>query len=149
MTIQIDTREKPHAIAGIKKFFDRHNIEYIDQKLDIADYQVVGKSDVVIDRKRNLQEVAQNLCSNDKSRFWREVRKAYKQNVRMIILVEESGVHNIADVIHWTSKYTRLTGKRLQEEMYRVAIAYGVEWEFCRKNSTGKRILELLGVPYD
>lgn len=67
----------------------------------------------------------------------------------MIILVEESGVHSIADVIHWTSQYTRLTGKRLQEEMYRVAIAYGVEWEFCRKNSTGKRILELLEVDYE
>ena len=74
--IQIDTREKPHAIAGVKAFFDRHNIEYIDKKMDIADYCVVGKENLVIDRKRNLQEVAQNLCSNDKSRFWREIRLA-------------------------------------------------------------------------
>lgn len=29
--IQIDTREKPQAIAGIKAFFDKHNIEYIDK----------------------------------------------------------------------------------------------------------------------
>lgn len=147
--IQIDTREKPHAIAGIKKFFDRHGVEYIDKKLDIADYKVVGKDNLVIDRKRNLQEVAQNLCSDDKSRFWREVRSSYKNNIKMIILVEEAGVHSLVDVVNWHSKYSRLTGRRLQEEMYRVAIAYGVQWEFCRKNSTGKRILELLGVEYE
>lgn len=147
--IQIDTREKPHAIAGIKKFFDRHGVEYIDKKMDIADYQVVGIDNLVIDRKRNLQEVAQNLCSDDKSRFWREVRAAHKNKIRMIILVEEAGIHSLIDVVNWHSKYSRLTGRRLQEEMYRVAIAYGVQWEFCRKNSTGKRILELLGVEYE
>lgn len=149
MTIQIDTREKPHAIAGIKKYFRAHKIEYIDKKLDIADYQVVGRPGVVIDRKRNLQEVAQNLCSEDKSRFWREVRAAHKKQIKMIILVEEAGIHSLTDVALWNSRYTRLTGKRLQEEMYRVAIAYGVEWQFCRKGSTGRRLLELLEVPYE
>ena len=149
MTIQIDTREKPHAIAGIKNFFDRHNISYIDKKLDIADYCVVERPGTVIDRKRNLQEVAQNLCSPDSSRFWREVRKANKEGMRFIVLVEEAGIKNLLDVINWKSKYTRISGRRLQEEMYRVAIAYGVEWEFCRKNATGRKILELLEVPYD
>lgn len=146
--IQIDTREKPQAIAGIKKFFDRNGIEYIDKKMDIADYCVVGNETLVIDRKRNLQEVAQNLCSSDKSRFWREVRAAYENNIKMIILVEQSGINDLRDISKWNSKYQRLSGKRLQEEMFRVAIAYGVEWCFCHKNSTGRRIAELLGVDY-
>ncbi len=146
--IQIDTREKPQAIANIKAFFDKHNIEYIDKKMDIADYCVIGKENLVIDRKRNLQEVAQNLCSNDKSRFWREVRLAYQNHVRMIVLVEQSGINDLRDVRNWQSKYQRLSGARLQEEMYRIAMAYGIEWKFCHKNSTGKVICELLGVDY-
>lgn len=146
--IQIDTREKPQAIANIKAFFDKHNIEYIDKKMDIADYCVIGKENLVIDRKRNLQEVAQNLCSNDKSRFWREVRLAYQNHVRMIVLVEQSGINDLKDVRNWQSKYQRLSGARLQEEMYRIAMAYGIEWKFCHKNSTGKVICELLGVDY-
>ena len=147
--IQIDTREKTQAIAGIKAFFDKHNIEYIDRKMDIADYCVVGNENLVIDRKRNLQEVAQNLCSNDRGRFWREVRLAYRNHVRMIVLVEQSGINDLRDVRNWQSKYQRLSGARLQEEMYRIALAYGVEWQFCHKNSTGKRICELLGVTYE
>lgn len=147
--IQIDTREKPQAIAGIKAFFDKHNIEYIDRKMDIADYCVVGNENLVIDRKRNLQEVAQNLCSNDRGRFWREVRLAYRNHVRMIVLVEQSRINDLRDVKNWQSKYQRLSGARLQEEMYRIALAYGVEWQFCHKNSTGKRICELLGVTYE
>jgi len=146
--IQIDTREKPQAIANIKAFFDKHNIEYIDKKMDIADYCVIGKENLVIDRKRNLQEVAQNLCSNDKSRFWREVRLAYQNHVRMIVLVEQSGINDLRDVRNWQSKYQRLSGAILQEEMYRIAMAYGIEWKFCHKNSTGKVICELLGVDY-
>lgn len=146
--IQIDTREKPQAIANIKAFFDKHNIEYIDKKMDIADYCVIGKENLVIDRKRNLQEVAQNLCSNDKSRFWREVRLAYQNHVRMIVLVEQSGINDLRDVRNWQSKYQRLSGARLQEEMYRIAMAYGIEWKFCHKNSTGKVICKLLGVDY-
>lgn len=147
--IQIDTREKPHAIAGIKKFFDAHNIDYIEKKMDIADYCVIGQESIVIDRKRNLQEVAQNLCSNDSSRFWREVRAAYRSKIHMVILVEQSGIENLNDVSKWNSKYQRLSGKRLQEEMFRVAIAYGVEWKFCHKRSTGRVICELLGVSYE
>lgn len=147
--IQIDTREKPQAIAGIKAFFDKHDIEYIDRKMDIADYCVVGNENLVIDRKRNLQEVAQNLCSNDRGRFWREVRLAYRNHVRMIVLVEQSGINDVRDVKNWQSKYQKLSGARLQEEMYRIALAYGVEWQFCHKNSTGKRICELLGVTYE
>ena len=146
--IQIDTREKPQAIANIKAFFDKNNIEYIDKKMDISDYCVIGKEKLVIDRKRNLQEVAQNLCSNDKSRFWREVRLAYQNHVRMIVLVEQSGINDLKDVRNWQSKYQRLSGARLQEEMYRIAMAYGIEWKFCHKNSTGKVICELLGVDY-
>ena len=140
-----DSREKKNQ--HILDYFDRHNIEYEIKKLDTADYWNDDNPQVVVDRKRNLNEVAQNLCSPDSSRFWREIRRSCSEKKKMIILVEHgSNIKSLADVSQWTSKYSRISGSRLQSEMYRIAIAYGVQWEFCSKKSTGKRIVELLEV---
>lgn len=53
-------------------------------------------------------------------------------------------IKSLQDVSSWQSKYTKLSGARLQAEMYRVGIAYNIEWVFCDKRSTGRRIVELL-----
>ena len=63
----------------------------------------------------------------------------------MIVLVEHSkNINSIRDVEKWKSYYAKVNGKQLMEEMYRVHIAYGVEWFFCSKKETGKRIVEIL-----
>ena len=140
-----DTRERKNQ--HILSYFDRHNIDYEIRKLDTADYWNDENPNVLVDRKKDLNEVAQNLCSQDSSRFWREIRRSCSEKKKMIILVEHgSNIKSLADVSQWTSKYSRISGSRLQSEMYRIAIAYGVQWEFCSKKSTGKRIVELLEV---
>lgn len=142
--IIVDSREKKWE--HIKNYFDQNDIEYSVKKLDVADYMIEGRERLVIDRKQNLDECCSNLCTNDSSRFWREVRLAKQRNIKMIVLVEHSkNVNSIKDVEKWNSFYSKVTGKRLMEEMYRVHIAYGVEWFFCSKKDTGKRILEILG----
>jgi ERCC4-type nuclease len=83
----VDSREKKNQ--HILDYFDRHNIEYEIRKLDTADYWNDENPNVVIDRKRNLNEVAQNLCSPDSSRFWREIRRSCSEKKNMIILVEQ------------------------------------------------------------
>ena len=71
-------------------------------------------------------------------------------HIKMIVLVEHGrNIRSIKDVATWKSNYTRVTGKQLMEEMYRVHIAYGVEWFFCSKQDTGKRIAEILGESND
>src|SRR5574344_291351 len=138
-----DSREKKNQ--HILDYFIKHNIKYEIKKLDTADYFNTDNPQVVVDRKRNLNEVAQNLCSPDSSRFWREIRRSCSEKKKMIILVEHgSNIKSLADVSGWTSKYTKLSGSRLQAEMYRLGIAYNITWEFCSKRSTGKRIMELL-----
>lgn len=62
-----DSREKKWE--HIEKYFIKENIDYIVQKLDFGDYMDTDNTKIVIDRKRNLNEVAQNLCSYDSSRF--------------------------------------------------------------------------------
>src|SRR5574344_1782639 len=138
-----DTRERKNQ--HILDYFNRHNIDYGIRKLDTADYWNDENPQVVVDRKRNLNEVAQNLCSPDSSRFWREIRRSCSEKKKMIILVEHgSNIKSLADVSGWQSKYSRISGSRLQAEMYRLGIAYNITFEFCSKRSTGKRIMELL-----
>jgi ERCC4-type nuclease len=141
--ITVDSREKKNQ--HILDYLDRHNIEYEIRKLDTADYWNDENPNVLIDRKRNLQELVGNLCSPDSSRFWNEIRRSRSEKKRMIILIEHGGsIKSLADVSSWTSKYSKISGSRLQAEMYRVGIAYNIQFEFCSKRSTGKRIMELL-----
>lgn len=138
-----DTREKKNQ--HILDYFNRHGIEYTVQKLDTGDYMDAANGRLTIDRKQDLDELCSNLCSPDKGRFWREVRRAKAQRVRMIVLVEQGGeIRCLKDVPKWESKYTKVTGSRLYNEICRCHIAYGVEFWFCDKRSTGKRIAEIL-----
>lgn len=139
-----DTREKKNA--HILQYFDQHGIEYAIRKLDTGDYMSTSRDRLTIDRKQDLSEICGNLCSPDKSRFWREVRRAKAERVKMIVLIEQGGAFKtLKDVPQWRGKYTRVTGYQLYNEMCRCSIAYGVEFLFCDKRSTGRRIAELLG----
>ena len=138
-----DSREKKND--HVKAYFDRHGIVYRVEKLDVGDYMVDGGK-VSVDRKQNLSELATNLMNRaDKSRFWREVRRAREQGIKLIVLCEHGGkVNTIKDVARWSSPYSPVSGRALMEEIYRCHISYGVEFAFCSKRSTGKRIVELL-----
>lgn len=141
----VDSREKKNS--HILKYFISHDIEYVVQKMNVADYQIQGKDYLVIDRKQNLEELSRNLTNrSDHSRFWKEVRRAKENNIKMIVLCEHGGqIKDIKSVANWNSKYSPVSGRHLMEEIYRVHIAYGVDFLFCDKRSTGRKIIELLG----
>lgn len=138
-----DSREKKNE--HIKAYFDRHEIAYRIEKLDVGDYMVEGGK-VSVDRKQNLSELATNLMNRtDKPRFWREVRRAKERGIKLIVLCEHGGkVKNIQSVAQWSSPYSQVSGKALMREIYRLHISYGVDFIFCSKRSTGKKIVELL-----
>lgn len=144
MKAYIDSREK--KFDHIKSYFDKHEIEYEIRKLDVGDYQIEGKPQISVDRKRNLQELSKNLMNaKDHSRFWKEVRRAREQKIKLFVLVEHGGqIKSIEDVAKWTDKYSGVSGRSLANEIYRVHIAYGVEFLFCDKRSTARRIIEIL-----
>lgn len=143
--IIVDSREKKNS--HILKYFIRNDIDYIVQKMDVADYQIKSKDNLVIDRKQNLDELSRNLTNrSDHARFWKEVRRAKERGIKMIVLCEHGGqIKNIQSVANWVSKYSPVSGRHLMEEIYRVHIAYGVDFLFCDKRSTGRVIIELLG----
>ena len=142
--ILVDTRERKWD--HIRSKLEACGIDYEVRKLDFGDYMVPGGS-VSVDRKRNLDELAANLCTSDARRFWNEIRNAKKNGIRLVILCEHSRNYNEPrDVLGWRSEHSRITGDRLFREMFEVSAAYGVEFLFTDKRHTGQRIMEILGV---
>lgn len=149
MTIITDSREKARIIEGTLRYFDDHGIKHYSSKLIVGDYMNIDNPKVIIDRKHNLSELANNL-TNDSGRFMREVRLAKELGIHMIVLCEQGAwVKGIKDVAEWRNPMQgkipyAISGKDLMERIYRVHIAYNVDFLFCDKRSTGKRIVELL-----
>lgn len=157
-----DSREKKNS--HILRYFASHNIPYKITLMAIADYAVEDNGTVVVDRKQNLEEVCRNLTykgktanenggkkiPSDVARFWREVRRAYENDIEMIVLVEHGeGIRQLRDVAFWNGSRSGITGRQLLDEMDRVTAAYGVKWTFCDKRETAREILYLLGYKED
>ena len=138
-----DSRERKNE--HILRYFDRHGIDYEIRKLDVGDYMLEGNDTISVDRKASIDELASNLLNReDKSRFMREVRRAKESGLHLVVLIESNKYHQIADLASWKSKYSGITGRALMDAVYKTHISYGVEFLFCPKISTGRRIVELL-----
>lgn len=143
--ILCDTRDKFHAAEHILKYFDRRGIAWERVALKTGDYMIEGQPGLVIDRKKDLSELAHNLLSQDRVRFYNEIRRARAEGIKLIILCEQGrGVTNIEDVKKWVPKYGKASGRSLADAIFRLEIAYGVPVLYCDKRSTGKRIYEIL-----
>ncbi len=138
-----DSREKENQ--RVIEYFEKHHVPYRIEALETGDYMDSDRMTITVDRKKDLVELTRNLCSNDQGRFWREIRRSKAEGIKMIVLCEHGGkIKTIKDVASWKNPYSKVSGRSLMNEIYRVHIAYGVEFLFCDKRSTGRRILELL-----
>jgi hypothetical protein len=149
MTIQIDTREKARAIQKIREYFDSNGIKTIDSKLFVGDYMSYDNPRLIVDRKQNLQELCGNVCQQHK-RFTAELQRAYDAGIKLIILCEHGGgVKCLDDVKNWKNPRLKdsplaVSGERLYKILSTMAIHYNVDFEFCDKRATGRRIVEIL-----
>ena len=147
MIIQIDTREKARAIQQIKAEFSRRGIETITSKLYVGDYARIDNMTTVIDRKQNLNELAGNVIEK---RFHAEIQRAHAHGIKIIFLVEHGrGVKDLIDVLFWENPRLKesprcISGEHLFKSMVTISERYNVEWQFCDKRSTGKRIIQIL-----
>ena len=138
-----DTREQKNE--HILKYFDRHGIPFITATVHTGDYVITGRNDIAVERKANLGELAHNLLSHDRGRFYREVRRAREQGVHLYIVCEHGhGIEKIEDVAKWQNPYGKVTGRTLREAIYKCAISYGCEFLFCNRRQTGKLIYAIL-----
>lgn len=165
MQIMIDTREKQHAIKRILSEFEKHGVQSISSKLYVGDYMSFDNPRLIIDRKQNLQELCGNVCQQHE-RFKRELLRAMEAGIQLIILIEHGqGINSIEDVYFWKNprkhevRWRIVNGKRekyivsakavdgnqLYKSLCTIRDRYNVQFEFCEKKDTGKKIIELLG----
>ena len=150
MIIQVDTREKRRAIENILKDFDKHGIAHFSSKLYVGDYVNLENSFLVVDRKQNLLEVCSNVCQQHK-RFVSEIQRAKAAGIKIVFLVEHSrNIKSLEDVKGWVNPRLKtsplaVSGERLYKILSTLENTYGVEFQFCDKRNTGKRIIEILG----
>ena len=161
MIIQIDSREKAKAIQKIIAEFDRQGIKHPVSKLMVGDYMNYDNPRVIVDRKQNLTEVCSNVCQ-DHDRFRRELVLAKENGIQLIILCEHGkDIKSLEDVIFWknprSEKRKKIDGKwqtvhtnaMKGDVLYKILTTlqekYGVRFEFCDKDETGRKIVEILG----
>lgn len=165
ITIQIDSREKTHAISHITRYFDMNNIKYYTNKLWVGDYCNLLNPTIIIDRKQNLTEVQGNITQQH-LRFRAEIMKAQENGIKLIILIEENQIKTLEDVRdnyvnprmkQWSMARNKalkkglefkqrppLSGKQIYEILNTMEQKYGCKFMFCRKEEMAKKIIELL-----
>ena len=164
MQIQVDTREHKAEWERIQKQFDDMGIKYFRSKMYVGDYQSLDNPRLVIDRKKNLQELCGNVCQQHE-RFKAELIRALQQNIKIVILVEHGeDVKTLEDVWFWENprkheiRWRMVNGKRVRTVQSEKAVdgsqpyrslktikdRYNVDFVFCTKEQTGQKIVEIL-----
>ena len=146
LVIQVDSREQKYD--HVTRYFDSQGIKWVKSKCVVGDYVNLENPMVVIDRKKDLQEVAGNVCQQHE-RFVRELELAKELGYKMIVLVEEPNISTLTDVCSWYNwrrkKNPRaVNGKTLYRIMKTMSEKYDIQWEFTTKQNCGQRIVELL-----
>lgn len=174
--LQIDSRQQRGKHDIKNEWWALHGVSTVRIALDFGDYMIEG-SNISIDTKRNIQEIAQNINGRGHDRFKRECIRAAAAGYRLIILVENrDGITNLDELQSWTNDHccacgyyrrnscnphdgrekcikhgTRkpIQGARLARAMSTMSERYGVRFEFCDPHDSAKRICELLGIEYE
>jgi hypothetical protein len=164
MVIQIDSREHKWEMARVQRQLESLGVKTIVSKLYVGDYQSLDNGRLVIDRKKDLQELCGNVCQQHE-RFRAELLRAQEAGIQIIILCEHGpDINDLQDVYFWQNprkhevKWKTVNGRKIRtvesskavdgEQLYKSLITmrdkYGVRFEFCTKDITGQRIKELL-----
>ena len=165
MNIQVDSREHESEWKRISKQFDDLGVKYFRSKLYVGDYQSLDNPRLVIDRKKDLQELCGNVCQQHE-RFKAELIRAMQNGIKIVILCEHGeDIHTMEDVYFWQNprkyqmRWKTVNGKRIKEVISAKAVdgcqlykslctirdRYNVDFVFCQKHETGQKIIEILG----
>ena len=148
MTIQEDTRQKVGEHEIKHQWFSDNGVGIVRCKLPFGDYAPIPP--VSIDTKRNMGEIAQNICGKEHRRFVNECKAARAAGCALIILIENDlGITDLSQVHTWINPRTIYSdkcvqGDRLQKAMETISERYGVRFMFCRPEESAQIILETI-----
>lgn len=164
MQVQVDTREHTKEWERIKGQFDALGVQYFRSKMYVADYMSLDNPRLVIDRKKDLQEICGNVCQQHE-RFKAELLRAKEQRIKLVILCEHGAdIKSLEDVYFWQNprkyqiRWKTVNGKRVKDVISAKAVdgnqlykslctirdRYNVDFVFCQKEETGQKIIDIL-----
>lgn len=149
MQIQIDSREHKEERERIEKQLDSLGVQHFVSKLYVGDYCNLDNPRHVVDRKKDLGEICGNVCQQHE-RFRAELIRAQEAGIHITILCEHgNGIKQLEDVYFWDNPRRKVSPKAMQgwrlfEVLSTMSEKYGVDFQFCSKRQTGKRIMEIL-----
>lgn len=174
MVIYEDTRQQKGKHDIKHEWWASHGVSIVVRKLDFGDYMADG-SDVSVDTKRSIDEIAKNISSEHK-RFKNECLRAIAAECKLVVLVENrDGVRDYNDLRNWMNTHCRMCnvrarvhcnpfaggickkhekakpiqGPRIATSMQTMNTRYGVSFEFCKPSESAQIICDLLGVTYE
>lgn len=162
-----DTRQQREKHDHIRTWMEAHGVgfEQRSRALPFGDYVSDNGSNVAIDTKKDVQELAMDL-GRDHDRFARECERAREAGYRLVVLVESSTRYeDRVELSRWVSDVCRrcrmcdprfsagckkykckpMQGDRLAKIASTMERRYGVRFEFCSRAKAARRICELLG----
>lgn len=146
--IQEDTRQQAGKHDIKHDWFAAHGVELVRSKLPFGDYALVPS--VAVDTKKDMEEIAANICGKEHTRFINECKAAKAAGCTLVILVENTvGIRELSQVHSWINPRTIYSkncvqGDRLQKAMETISERYGVRFEFCRPEESAERIIAIL-----
>ena len=151
MIVLVDSRERP--CKEQEKRCEAFGVPYKRAHLNYRDYtysftlpngKEIDQGDpvngaAVIERKISLTELSGNLCQ-EFDRFNREFRRAMDHDASVYLLVEDASWEKI-----YNHNYdTNFNEKAYLKRLLRLAAEYDVKPIFCRKETSGKLIRDIL-----
>ena len=137
--ILTDSRQQKEE--HILKEFDKQDVLHIRTGLPSADYMALRYDDtqgfyldysVLIDTKKDVEEISGNLCNTQShDRIKREIFKGQELGAKeFIFLIGDNKIKAKEDLLNWTSKRTKVTGKVLYKVMSTMKERYNVKFIF-------------------
>lgn len=148
MIIQEDTRQQAGKHDIKHKWFEEHDVALVRCKLPFGDYAPIPP--ISIDTKRNMDEIAANICGKEHRRFINECKAAKAAGCQLIILVENlDDIDDVTQVHEWVNPRSVISSKcvqgpQLQKAMETISERYGVMFQFCRPEAAASKIVEML-----
>lgn len=89
MYIVIDTRQQAGKHEKKVAAFEEMNIRTVRSKLIVGDYARLDNQTVSVDTKKDIIEMAGNICGKQHERFRAECERARDCGIRLVVLIEE------------------------------------------------------------
>lgn len=146
MVIIEDTRNQITKHALLNKQLTELGHSIVRSKLFVGDYTEAKNQSICIDTKKDILEVAGNICGKQHTRFREECIRAMCADIKLYVLIEEETL-----IEKWESPRNRqnralsqVKGETLFKAMVTMHQKYGVVFVQCNKKDTAAMIIKIL-----